>query len=396
MIFKNERHIDLYVSFTGGELLSLRYDLTVPFARYVAQNKIQTIKRYQIGKVYRRDNPVMTKGRYREFYQCDFDIAGTADDMIPDSECLRITYEILESVGLKEFIIKVNHRKVIEGMFSICGVPDSLFKSICSSIDKLDKASWEEVKKEMVSDKGLKVDVADRIGDFVKLNGSVDLIDRILSEGGELTRNAKSKQGLEDLKLLFEHSSILGIEPFLSFDLSLARGLDYYTGVIYEAVLTKGDVEIGSIAAGGRYDGLVGMFAESARFQVPCVGVSIGIERIFAFLEQQHQIEPKSLYPTKCFVVSVGKNLVSERLRLITSLWDNGINAEQSYKRNPRPLDQFQFCEDKGIPIAIIIGEDEIKKNIVKLKIVASREEITVSRDDLIPEIQKQLSKLGN
>ena len=336
----------------------------------------------------------MTKGRYREFYQCDFDIAGNADEMLPDCECLRITYEILNAVGLNEFIIKVNHRSIIEGMFSICGVPDSLFKGICSSIDKLDKVSWEEVKKEMVSEKGLSEEVADKIGNFVKLKGSIDLIDKIVSEGGELALNPKSRKGLDDLKLLFEHCSILGIDSLISFDLSLARGLDYYTGVIYEAVLTKGDVEIGSIAAGGRYDGLVGMFSESARHQVPCVGVSIGIERIFAFLEQQSKNEPKSLYPTKCYVVSVGKNLVSERLRLITCLWDNGINAEQSYKKNPKPLDQFQFCEQNGIPIAVIIGEDEIKKNIVKLKVMSSREEITVSRDELIDEIRRQLCKL--
>jgi len=314
--------------------------------------------------------------------------------MIPDSECLRITYEILNSVGLNEFIIKVNHRSIIEGMFAVCGVPDQLFKTICSSIDKLDKNDWQSVRKEMIDEKGLQQEVADKIGEFVKLNGSLELVNKLLTDGGPLSLNPKSRQGLQDLKLLFEHSSLLNIDSLLSFDLSLARGLDYYTGVIYEAVLTKGDVEIGSIAAGGRYDGLVGMFSESSKHSVPCVGVSIGIERIFAFLEQQQQNEPKTLYPTEVFIASVGKNMVSERLRLLTCLWDAGINAEHSYKRNPKALDQFQFCEDKGIPIAVIIGEDEIKKQIVKLKMTSTREEVVVERDQLIPQLQQRLKQL--
>lgn len=131
----------------GGEILSLRYDLTVPFARYLAMNKITNIKRYQIAKVYRRDNPSTLRGRYREFYQCDFDIAGQYDLMLPDVECLRVIYEALQAFNLQPFVMKVNHRLILDGILTVCGVPKDKTRSICSAIDKLDKSPWDEVKK---------------------------------------------------------------------------------------------------------------------------------------------------------------------------------------------------------------------------------------------------------
>lgn len=376
----------------GGELLSLRYDLTVPFARYVAQNKILAIKRYHIAKVYRRDNPSMTKGRYREFYQCDFDIAGQYDFMIPDAECLKIVCEILNDVGLKSFVCKVNHREILNGMFEVCGVPAESFKPICSAIDKLDKASWQDVKNEMCVEKGLPEAVADKIGQFVVLNGSVELVNKLLAEG-ELATNKAAKTGLEALKQLFEYCDCMGITSSLRFDLSLARGLDYYTGVIYEAVLTEGDSEIGSIAAGGRYDGLVKMLSESNKHNVPCVGVSIGIERIFAFLEAQSSAENK-YYPTQCYVASVGKQMVAERIKLLASLWAADIRAEHSYKNNAKLLQQLQYCEERDIPLVALIGEDELKQGVVKLRNVKTREEVTVARDNVVDEVRKLIAQL--
>ena len=134
----------------GGEILALRYDLTVPFARYVVMNNLASIRRYQIAKVYRRDNPSMSRGRYREFYQCDFDIAGKYDDMVTDVECVLIVKEILSKLNLGKFEIKVNHRQILDGIFEVCGVPSSKFRTICSAVDKLDKSPWEEVRREMV------------------------------------------------------------------------------------------------------------------------------------------------------------------------------------------------------------------------------------------------------
>uniref|UniRef100_A0ABI8A9K5 Histidine--tRNA ligase, cytoplasmic n=1 Tax=Felis catus TaxID=9685 RepID=A0ABI8A9K5_FELCA len=347
----------------GGELLSLRYDLTVPFARYLAMNKLTNIKRYHIAKVYRRDNPAMTRGRYREFYQC------------------------------------VNDRRILDGMFAICGVPDSKFRTICSSVDKLDKVSWEEVKNEMVGEKGLTPEVADHIGDYVQQHGGVSLVEQLLQDP-KLSQNKQALEGLEDLKLLFEYLTLFGIADKISFDLSLARGLDYYTGVIYEAVLLQTPVRpgeeplgVGSVAAGGRYDGLVGMFDPKGR-KVPCVGLSIGVERIFSIVEQRLEAleEKVRTTETQVLVASAQKRLLEERLKLVSELWDAGIKAELLYKKNPKLLNQLQYCEEAGIPLVAIIGEQELKDGVIKLRSVASREEVDVRREDLVEEIKRRTS----
>ncbi|XP_075397793.1 histidine--tRNA ligase, cytoplasmic [Tenrec ecaudatus] len=384
----------------GGELLSLRYDLTVPFARYLAMNKLTNIKRYHIAKVYRRDNPAMTRGRYREFYQCDFDIAGQFDPMIPDAECLKIMCEILSSLQLGDFLIKVNDRRILDGMFAICGVPDSKFRTICSSVDKLDKVSWEEVKNEMVGEKGLAPEVADRIGDYVQQHGGVSLVEQLLQDP-KLSQNKQALEGLGDLKLLFEYLTLFDIDNRISFDLSLARGLDYYTGVIYEAVLLQAPARageepqgVGSVAAGGRYDGLVGMFDPKGR-KVPCVGLSIGVERIFSIVEQRLEAlqEKVRTTETQVLVASAQKKLLEERLKLVSELWDAGIKAELLYRKNPKLLNQLQYCEEAGIPLVAIIGEQELKDGVIKLRSVANREEVDIRREDLAQEIKKRTSQ---
>ncbi|XP_038652201.1 histidine--tRNA ligase isoform X1 [Scyliorhinus canicula] len=387
----------------GGELLSLRYDLTVPFARYLAMNKITNIKRYHIAKVYRRDNPAMTRGRYREFYQCDFDIAGQYDPMIPDAECLKIVHEILSELQLGEFLIKVNDRRVLDGMFEVCGVPADKFRTICSAVDKMDKMPWEDVKNEMVSEKGLAPETADKIGEYVQLNGRSELIDKLVQDA-KLSQNKVAMEGLNDMKQLFVYLTLFGVEEKVLFDLSLARGLDYYTGVIYEAVLAQSQaatrtqqsehseqVSVGSVAAGGRYDGLVGMFDPKGR-KVPCVGVSIGIERIFSIMEQRLEASDQKIRTTETqvLVATAQKKLLEERMKLVAELWKSGIKAEITYKKNPKLLNQLQYCEETGIPLVAIIGEQELKDGVVKLRVVSTREEVDVARADLIEEIEKR------
>ncbi|XP_012687567.2 histidine--tRNA ligase isoform X2 [Clupea harengus] len=397
----------------GGELLALRYDLTVPFARFLAMNKITNIKRYHIAKVYRRDNPAMTRGRYREFYQCDFDIAGQYDPMIPDAECLKIVYEILSELELGEFLIKVNDRRILDGMFDVCGVPQEQFRTICSSVDKLDKVSWEEVKNEIVKEKGLTEEVADQIGEYVNIKaGGSDLAEKLLQDP-RLSKSKAAVAGLTDIKLLFSYLELFQTTDKVVFDLSLARGLDYYTGVIYEAILTQagvapvpapkdangsagdeGPVNVGSVAGGGRYDGLVGMFDPKGR-KVPCVGVSIGIERIFSIVEQKAEASAEKVRTTETqvLVASAQKNLLEERLKLTSELWNAGIKVEVLYKRNPKLLSQLQHCEDTGIPLVAILGEQELRDGVVKLRNVANREEVDVSRADLVEEIRKRTSE---
>ncbi|KAK9753626.1 Anticodon binding domain [Popillia japonica] len=385
----------------GGEILSLRYDLTVPFARYLAMNKITNIKRYHIAKVYRRDNPSITRGRYREFYQCDFDIAGAYDPMIPDAECVKVIQEILDSLDMGSYTIKLNHRLLLDGMFEACGVPSSKFRSICSAVDKLDKSPWEEVKKEMIDEKGLSEEVADRIGTYVRLNGKSELVEQLLKDE-KLSKNKSAVEGLEAMKLVLKYCDFYETSSNILFDLSLARGLDYYTGIIYEAVLlgdtTNGeDVSVGSIAGGGRYDNLVGMF-DPKKKQVPCVGVSIGIERIFSVMEAKLATIKEKVRTTEIevYVASAQKNLFEERMKLCNELWKNGFKVEHSYKRNPKLLAQLQHCEDQGIPLALILGESEIQKGVVKMRDVISRVETEVERSKVIEELQKRVAQFNN
>jgi len=270
----------------GGESLALRYDLTVPFARFLAVNAVGNIKRYHIGKVYRRDQPALSKGRYREFYQCDFDIAGTYGRMAPDSECLAVACEILDALPIGNFGIKVNHRRLLDAILDICGVPADKFRSICSAVDKLDKEPWSEVRREMVDEKGLAGDVADRIGEFVVLKGEPWDMYNSLMDGKKFGDHKGALEAMEDLRICFDYLDAMDKLRFISFDLSLARGLDYYTGVIYEAVCMNGNTQVGSIGGGGRYDNLVSMFQEAGKV-TPCVGVSIGIERVFTLMEER-------------------------------------------------------------------------------------------------------------
>ncbi|XP_077165709.1 histidine--tRNA ligase, cytoplasmic-like [Paroedura picta] len=381
----------------GGEELSLRYDLTVPFARYLAMNKISKFKRYHIAKVYRRDQPSMTQGRYREFYQCDFDIAGQYDPMIPDSECLKVIHEILSALECGEFLIKVNDRRILSGIFKTCGVPDTKFETACSTLDKLGKVSWEEVRREMIQEKGLLPEAVEGIGQYIQLSGGWHLIHQ-LCQDPKLSKSQLAMEGLEDMKLLYEYLSIFGIIDQVSLDLSLARGLDYYSGLIYEAFLLdqpsgghKKPLHVNSVAGGGRYDGLAASFGH----KVPCVGVSIGVERLFSIIDQKLEMSKEKIYAkeTQVLVAAAQKNFLAGRMKLISELWDSGIKAEMFYMKSPKLLNQLQYCEETGIPLVAIIGQREVNDGVVKLRDVATRKEIDVPKENLIEEIKKRLEK---
>ena len=401
----------------GGELCSLRYDLTVPFARFVAMNPTEygNIKRYHIAKVYRRDQPAMTKGRFREFYQCDFDIAGTYDAMVPDAECLCVLVETLDALDIGAFTIKLNHRKLLDAIFAVCGVPDDKIRTISSAVDKLDKSPWDEVKHEMVAEKGLPADVADRIGTYVLQRGSRELIAK-LREDAALMQNNKAVEGLADMELLFQYLDVYGVVDRVSFDLSLARGLDYYTGVIYEAItalsapptkegapaqrktkdngeLDESTVGVGSIAAGGRYDHLVGMFCGAKRPDaVPCVGVSIGVERVFSILlqrlqEAQARGERTSVRQKEVdvYVMSMGDGLLLERMQVCKMLWDAGIKAEFLYKKKPKLQQQFAVVDKEKIPLAVLLAPGEWANGTVRVKQQLGKDEAGDDKGTEVP-----------
>ena len=371
----------------GGELLSLRYDLTVPFARYMATHNLTSLKRYHIGKVYRRDNPQMSKGRFREFFQCDFDIAGgNYGTMIPDAEVIKIVAEILTQLPIGNFNIKINHRLLLDSMVEICGIGNDKYKLVCSSIDKLDKEEWEQVRTELINVKGVTEEQADKLKTFVVLKDKPKILLEKLLTMKEFLENEKGKKALDEMTLLIDYLQILEVEKYCTFDLSLARGLDYYTGLIYETVLTDTD-EVGSISGGGRYDNLIGMFSGK---QIPAVGVSIGIERIFNILEKHYKNDDtlRSSY-TEVLVCAAGKNLTKERFKIVNELWNNGINAEILYNENPRMDKQLDYGLNNKIPFMIFIGENELKENKVKIKCLANSQELTVDREKMIDEIMK-------
>ncbi|KAK3071694.1 Cytoplasmic and mitochondrial histidine tRNA synthetase [Teratosphaeriaceae sp. CCFEE 6253] len=425
----------------GGELCSLRYDLTVPFARWLAMNSsIQNIKRYHIAKVYRRDQPAMTKGRMREFYQCDFDIAGTYDAMLPDAEIIRITCEIFQSLGWEgRYTIKMNHRKILDGIFEVCGVPKEKLRMISSAVDKLDKSPWTEVRREMTEDKGLDEEVADRIGEYVVQKGGRELLERLQADA-KLTGNASGSAGLEDMSKLFDYLETFEVLDRVSFDMSLARGLDYYTGVIYE-VVTEGSapqtaegqpskreakpkkapssldgeedrsndptVGVGSVAAGGRYDNLVSMF--SGKQQIPCVGISFGVDRIFSITKQR--LAASTTAPAirtnevDVYVMAFGgkgfEGLLKERMQVAKRLWDAGIKAEFSWKVKPKLPAQFKSAEVNGVPFAIILGDEEVAAGKCKIKEMglpdghAEKEGVMIEMADLEKEVRVRLEKAG-
>ncbi|KAK9447648.1 uncharacterized protein V1518DRAFT_438670 [Limtongia smithiae] len=411
----------------GGELCSLRYDLTVPFARFLAMNPtIQSIKRYHIAKVYRRDQPAMTKGRMREFYQCDFDVAGQYESMIPDAEVLAIAVEGLTALGIEGFVVKLNHRKILDGIFQVCGVPLDDVRKISSAVDKLDKSPWEEVRREMTEEKNLPVEVADRIGKFVKLKGGVELLET-LKQNEALMANEAAAQGIRDMELLFSYVDALGIAKFLSFDLSLARGLDYYTGIIYECVTaasaappaddtpaaaagkkkpTDEDedvseyVGVGSIAAGGRYDELVGMFSQSKKKStMPCIGISFGVERLFSIIKAKEDMSKLRATETDVYVMAFGggkewTGFLPERLKVAKLLWDAGVRAEFLYKSKPKPRQQFEAAEKIGAPLAVILGQDEYAQGVVKIKRLGMGEAADEGSDVAVAELAASVQKL--
>lgn len=383
----------------GGELLSLRYDLTVPFARFLSMNSYGNIKRYHMAKVYRRDNPQLNKGRYREFYQCDFDIAGAYNTMVPDAEVITIATEILGALPIGQFLIKLNHRKLLDAVFEIAGVPASQFRAICSSVDKLDKATWEEVKHEMVNEKHLAEDIADKIGTFVLFNGPPMRLWEELTSLGIFSGHTRASEAMVELKLLFNYLSAMGSLQYISFDLSLARGLDYYTGVIYEAVLVsnKDDanpIQMGSIAAGGRYDQLVGMFSPS-NTQTPCVGISIGVERVFTIMEKRaEQMSIMQASHVQVYIASIGDDLMTERMKIARLLWQDNISAEYSHLDNPNFKKQLQEALGRYIPYMVVFGTDELDQGVVKIKDMRANEEVQVSRDEMVAELARRGCKI--
>ncbi|CCF73205.1 histidyl-tRNA synthetase [Babesia microti strain RI] len=380
----------------GGEQLALRYDLTIPFARFIASQQSNKIKRFHIGKVYRRDDPQMTNGRFREFVQCDFDISGDYDSMIPDAEVVFIMWRILQSFhhSIGEFKVKLSHRKLLDAVLEVSHVPQQLRKSISSSIDKLDKETWENISSEMMQ-KGLSQASIKSIKGYISLNGTISSVLSQL-ENTEISKLENAKTAIEEIKLFNQYtlSFHMGKEPPLVLDLSLARGLDYYTGLIYEAVLID-NKDVGSIAAGGRYDGLIGSFSSTT---VPAIGLSIGVERLFRIIESKST--DYRTRDTKVYVCSIGDGMILERIKICSELWKADISAEFAHFQNPKIKKQLDLATAAKVPLVVIIGADELTDNsvIIKQKSVLGGndwEQTRVTRPNMVQVLKQKIASFG-
>ena len=380
----------------GGTPCALRYDLTVPFARWLAMSNIRTIKRFQIGKVYRRDQPSLEKGRMREFFQCDFDYAGgQCDSMVPDAEVLCIAAEVFEALQL-DVVIKINHRLILDGLFSAVGVPVTLLRPISSALDKLDKLPWSEVQKEMV-EKGLDVSVATKLGGYLERVKETDTASKltVLTSDPLLSKNTDIKKGVGEMELLMEYLKAYGIADYVQFNLSLARGLDYYTGLIYEVVVpvSKTGVSVGSIAAGGRYDSLVSMFSNR---DIPCVGISFGIDRILTILKDRQKPKTERI-DTWIVIASSDKVLVKQRMALAREMRQAGISVDFDPKANKKSRKQMDIAE-KGAATVVYIERDDAAPESILLKILTLPNKSldnagVVDRNDVIGKVKMRLAQ---
>ena len=349
---KNHQGMTPYISEKG-----LRYDLTVPFARYVVQHRNELtfpFRRYQIQPVWRADKP--QKGRYREFYQCDVDVIGS-NSLLNEVELVQIIDEIFKTLKI-DIEIKINNRKILAGIAEFIGEKDRLV-DITVAIDKLDKIGLEKVNNEL-AERGLAVGSIKQLQPVLQLEGSVNEKLQIL--GSILQNSDIGKEGIEEINTLFSYLGELGLMTNVSLDLTLARGLNYYTGAIFE-VKAK-DISIGSICGGGRYDNLTGIFGLQG---VSGVGVSFGAERIYDVLTSLNLFPDSSLAASKVLFVNFGGEEEVYCLKIISQIREKDIKAE-IFPNASKMKKQLSYANKNKIPFVVLAGEDEIKNQKVTLK----------------------------
>jgi histidyl-tRNA synthetase len=368
----------------GGREIGLRYDLTVPLARFVASHRNEIVlpfKRYHIGPAWRADRP--QKGRYREFWQCDADIVGTAS-MLADADVVSIVIEALQAIGLPAFVVHINHRKLLESFALYAGVAPERAGGVYRAIDKLSKIGPSGVVGELVRT-GVDATAAQRVVDLVSLSGSPsDLLAQVAArlDGVRLAREA-----LDDLDQLFDHLASLGApSEHYVFDLGLARGLDYYTGPVFET--TVDEPQIGSLGGAGRYDGLVGMFSGQ---QIPATGMSLGLDRITDVADELGllHVEPTI---SQILVTIFNTDLTPDSLAVATELRRAGLRTETFLEEGRDLGRQLRFASRRGIPVAIVVGPDERERGVVSVRDMRAGTQESVERSALAEHIRGMLN----
>ncbi len=374
-----ETEKQIYRFLKGDTDISMRFDLTVPLARYVSQRYNDLtfpFKRYQMSKVYRGER--QQKGRYREFYQCDIDIIGNESlDLVYDAEIPTIIYHVFKELNIGEFVIKINNRKVLNGFFSSLDLSEKV-TDILRIIDKIDKIGKEAVKKELINI-GVSDEKCNSILEFIEITGSND---EILSKLDSLNiENEVFVNGLSELKQVVKNLRAFNVpEENFIINLTIARGLDYYTGTVYETNLVKYP-ELGSICSGGRYENLTEYYTKQ---KLPGIGISIGLTRLFSQLKDIGVLDekPEEKSVTKVLVMDIGNQDFDYMLKVATAFRESGIQTDVYYGDKGMKA-KMKYANKLYIPYVAIIGEDEVKNNTVSLKNMFTGEQKTISVDEI-------------
>lgn len=351
----------------------LRYDLTVPFARYVVQHQSEIsfpFRRYQIQPVWRADRP--QKGRYREFYQCDVDVVGSPS-LLNEVELIQIVDEVYRKLNIN-ITLKINNRKVLSGLAELMGASDKL-TDVTVAIDKIDKIGLDKVKEELHS-RSITDDAIAILEPILTLSGSNT--EKLAKMQEVLAKSEVGTQGVQELSTIFEYIDAIELGCKIELDLSLARGLSYYTGAIFE--VKANDVVIGSITGGGRYDDLTGIFGLKG---VSGVGISFGADRIYDVMTQLNLFPESTLVGTKVMFTNLGKQEELASISLARRLRQNGIAAE-IYPENKKLQKQFEYANKRDIPYVAIIGETELTNKTVALKNMQTGEQQSLGYEELL------------
>lgn len=373
----------------GDSDLALRFDLTVPLAKYVALHygELQfPFRRYQIGKVYRGERA--QRGRFREFYQADIDIIGDGKlDIINEAEIPSIIYRTFSQLGLKRFQIRVNNRKILNGFYSMVGLADKS-QDVMRTVDKLDKIGAEKVKTLLMEDIGVAEDVANQVLDFIAIGGSNQEVLAALE--GYQGKDELFDTGLEELSTVVRYLSAFGVpEENFAVDLTIARGLDYYTGTVYETTMLD-HPEIGSVCSGGRYDNLAEYYTDK---QLPGVGISIGLTRLFYVLGEQGMLNPDlPNAAADVLVIPMGEEQQGYAIATATALRKAGIRT-QLYAEKKKFKARITYAAKMGIPYAMFLGETEEQDKVVALKDLNKGEQVTVSFEEAVKLIQDGIAQ---
>ena len=375
--------------FTKGDSdLALRFDLTVPLAKYVAAHYSELsfpFRRYQIGKVYRGERA--QRGRFREFYQADIDVIGDGElDIINDAEIPAIIYTVFTRLGLKKFQIRINNRRVLNGFYRMQGLEEKS-GDIMRTVDKLDKIGQDAVKKILIEDFAIAESSVDEVIKFINISGgSGDILTALEGYRG---RDEMFDAGLDELKAVANYMKVIGVpEENFTVDLRIARGLDYYTGTVYETTLLN-HPEIGSVCSGGRYDNLAGFYTNK---KLPGVGISIGLTRLFYVLDEQGMLNNAvNTCPVDALILPMTENL-DAAIALSAKLRGAGLKA-QLYTEKKKFKAKMSYADKLKVPFVLFLGEDELNEGVVACKNMVTGEQVKLTDDALIRLLAENAEK---